>query len=407
MLDVRTAQTQIEIALRDAILYALGHRLASVASIAALRAVPTAGASSTRRHDDDLIPIVVSGLVTAHYRWSSASTASDNGTTVIKPTDVAGSGRWIQWTSQLRLAPNVGGNSYLLHELATGPLRRVIVLDKSMTEEEVNQLIVGQVPSVVIEATDDSPEPAELGYRYLSEYEFTISCITENLRDRRQAAQGSGLSIDVDPGANTLDGLVMALLGGTQLSLGTGLSVGDVTGVIPGRGHNWMSDLGQRRVVRSRTYTIRATAIYPGGANDLGPIDEIDAQPRMTDLHGLAQFDDTNYLATPYFDLLGGALDFTAGLAQTIYGGNAVVGGTPITVSNASHTFTADRDTYRDLNPNGTWTFVVTGRGMDQPAVTVGAMRVGVTTTNGTDVVSDYLLAATNWDLGNPWVYSI
>jgi len=59
----------------------------STATAATLRAL-----SSTGLVDGNIVYIVA---LTDVFTWDSSSTASDDGTTVIKPTDVAGAGRWL------------------------------------------------------------------------------------------------------------------------------------------------------------------------------------------------------------------------------------------------------------------------------------------------------------------------
>jgi hypothetical protein len=392
-LDIRVAQTTLENALRDAILFALGHRLPAVADVASLRDVATQGASSTMRTEDDLISIVVGGLVTAAFRWSAISTAPDDGVNVIQPSDVTANGRWLAWSTPLRLAPTVGGDSFYLHELATGPLQRVIVLDKSMTEDEINRLIFGQVPSVVIEATEDQPDDATYttGYLWYTDYSFTVSVVAQNLRDRREAAQGSEVTTDIDPGANTLDGLIQALLSGTQLTA----VVDGIRNVQIGRGYNWESEMGQRRVVRSRVFVLQTTSEYPAAPNDTGAAQEVDYQAQLTDPNeSVLPFDATNYV------IEGMTIPAELGLMQPVSAGTAVIASTPVSYTGTVRAFAAYSDIYRDLLPDGSMVFVVVPAEAEQPGVTATALRIGVCRTDGSGVVSDRYLAASREPYG-------
>jgi hypothetical protein len=394
-MDIRTAQTDLENALRDAILYALAIRIPPVASAAALRASPTRGAGSSTRSDDDLIQIIPGQNLAAgdSYRWSAVSIAADDGLNVIKPDDVTGNGRWLLWTSPLRFVPVTGGDSFYLHELGSGPLARVEILDKNFTDEEVLALLTGQVPAVIIEATDDDPQDAteNVGMQWLTAYHFTISVITENLRDRRQAAQGAEADGDPDPlGANTIDGMIKSLLAGSRLHA----VIGGVRAVRLGRGRNSISDLVERRVVRSREYTIQVTEDNPSAPNDTGRAQQGDYQPQMTDLHDQKLFDPLNFIAAGLNVGLG------AGLVKTVVGGSAWVNGSLVNFTVALHTFGANLDTYRDLNPDGTMTFVPVELGDTPPPVTVGALRIGVTTTDGSSVRSDRYIATTKENYG-------
>lgn len=392
-LDVRIAQTTLENAIRDAILYALGLRLPAVASIAALRAFGTMGASSGTRHDDELIGIVPASTVTAAYRWNSVDARTDNGSTVIAPTDrPSADGRWNLWTSPLRMQPAVGANSMYLHEVATGPLVRVLLLDKSMTDEEINAIITGQVPSVVIEAGESDPEDTTPGHRWVTEFTFAVSVIAQNLRNRREAAQGSSVAGESTLGANAIDGLIWSVLAGTQLQS----AVEGVMEVRPGPGRNWISELGQRRIIRTRTYTVKATVENPNAPNDAATASEVDTQADLVDLHEQAIFDPANYVA---LTLGTGAPSCSvavgAGLTQQVAAGTAILAGATVTYAGESHAFPAQSDVYRDLLPNGTMQFVVVGREGPRPPMTATALRIGVATTDSTQVLSDRYIAAT------------
>lgn len=387
MLDIRTAQDDIEDALRDAVLYALGKRVAAVTSIAALRAFVTQGANGSSMHDDMLAAVTVAG-VTSGYRWNQKSTASDDGAAVVKPNDVTGSGRWLRYTSPLRIAPTVGGSSYYLHELTTGPLERVLVLDKNLEEAELANLIFGQVPSVLIEATDDTPEDLTQisGHRYSKTYHFTVSIFAQNLRDRRQAAQGSTYTGEQSKGANKLDGLIQSLLGGTQLQS----VLSGVRNVQIGRGYNWMSEQQMRRVIRGRAFAIQATVENPPASNDYGSAETIFAQGEMTSLG-----DDTETAWVDGEDHVTGGMDVSlgVGLSKNVTAGTALMNGETVTFAGQLHSFTASTLTYRDLASDGTMTYVEAGLGQAEPPVTDSCLRVGVTTTDGSGVIADRIVA--------------
>jgi hypothetical protein len=384
MLDLRTAQTELEDAIRDAILYALGRRLPVVADAAALRLLVTQGSSGCALTDDALILCTALGS----FRWSNASTAADDGTTVIKPADVPGAGRWLLWTSPLRIALAVGGDSCYLHELASGPLASVQTLDKAFSDDEVMQLVQGQTPAVLIEANDDEPTAAtgDEGRLWFVRYTFTVSVVAQNLRPRRQAAQDPGV------GANAIDGWIASLLGGTQLAQ----AVEGVRDVKLGKGMNWISDLMQRRVIRERTYSVLATVENPQAPNEIGPAAEVAQQSQMTDLGDQDVFDPRNFIASG-LDVRCGA-----GLVQTVRAGSAVVGGAAVTYAGELHTFGASTDTYRDLGDDGTLHFIEVASGEPAPALTAGALRIARTTTDGSGVVDDHSIAATYTPYMNP-----
>lgn len=403
MLDIRLAQNIIENALHDTILFALGFRLPSVSTIAALRAVVTQGQTGTVRSDDDLIAVVSSS--TTSFRWSTVSMAADDGVSVIKPNDVTANGRWLAWTSPLRFSTVVGANSVTLDQITSGPVQRVILLDKDMTHEEATNLLVASVPAVVIVAESDEPEETTLnaGSIWQTSYNFTITVVCENLRDKREAAQGSNVPNDPDPGANQIDGFIKALLSGSLLNA----VVDGVQVVWLGRGWNWTSDLAMRRVMRSRQYTVRVSEDFPQAANEFGAIQDLTAQahlaalavtpPAQTTVPQTPRVADTqNYLIS------GIAVGYPlTGLTQAVTAGSALMVGSSVSYAGQNVTFTAFSDTYRDLNPNGTLTLITVPNDAPQPAVTANAMRIGVTRTNGTGVTADVILAETYAPYGN------
>jgi len=392
MLHIREAQTLLENLLRDVILQALGERMAAVDSVEALRLVATRAESGSQRNDDDIIPIVEDDAVTASYRWSSGSTADDDGAAVIKPTDVSsGPGRWLMWTSGVRFAPTVGGNSKYLHEIETGPVRRVIVLDRALSDAEEKELLYGITPAVVIEATEDDPEDLDLnvGARWLNNYTFTIQVISQNLRDRREAAQGDEDEI----GANAIDGAIRALVAGNALTP----AQSEIRAIRSGRAFNSVSASGQRRVIRQRSYIVQVTEENPAAPNDTVSAAEVDLQSEMTDLNDQpAPFDMDNHVIT------GMAVNFGAGLSKTVSEGIAILDGDEVAYEGELHSFTANTKTFRDLNSDGTMTFVEADLLDADPPVTDGAMRIGVTLTDNDGVVDDRFIAAIRTPYGNP-----
>lgn len=410
MLDARVAQTTLENVVRDVILQALGVRW-TFTSVALLRAWPTVGQSGGFiRVDDDLA--VILGNPNAAYRWNSLSVAADNGTTVIKPNDIVANGRWVAWSTPLRFSPAVGGPSVTLDQITSGPLVRVMVIDRDMNDDEISSLIGGNTtPAVVIEAVDDTPENLVLaGYNWMSVYEFTITVISENLRNRREAAQGSAVPGDdpagaaVQLGANDIDGFIIALLCSTQLN-----AVCDgIKDVEVGRAHNWISELGQRRVMRSRTYRVRANVSIPQAPGDTGPITDVFAQAALVQGQdptlwptppvsttpspppGVPAWDPANYIN-------GGGMLVTAGagLVQPVSAGSALIGGAVVNYAGSGGVaFAAASDTYRDLQPSGAMVFTAVPAGTAPPAVGNGNLRIGVTRTDNSGVVWDKYLGA-------------
>jgi hypothetical protein len=394
-MDVRTAQTQLENLLKDTILMALSLWVPQQPTIAALRAFPSRGASELTTFNDDTFISVATAPTQTAFRWSQLSTATDDGATVIQPSDVpaGANGRWLAWSSPLRFSPVVGGNAYTLDQLAGGPLKKVIVLDQEMSDEEVTALLTGVQPAVFIEAHGDRPLDAteNAGHRWLTEFEFTISILAQNLRPRREAAQGS--AVDVTLGANDIDGFLQALLCGTQLSA-VEISIRNAK---VGRGKNWKSKLAERRVVRSRDYLIQATTEFPNAPNDLGAITDLIVQPQLASLDSNDDsFDSSNYLTA------GMGCATASGLSQPVAAGTAIIAGNSVTYAGQTETFGAYMDTYRDLLPSGSMVFVAVSNSAPAPAVTATALRIGFCRTNGVGVTDDVILAATLSNYGSP-----
>jgi hypothetical protein len=398
MLTPRNAQTTLENVLRDAILYALGKRLPAVASVAALRAAVTAGVSSSYRKSTDLVAIVVDGVVTASYRWSQESSAADDGDLVVKPDDVTANGRWLRWASPLRFTPVEDGDSFYLHELTGGPLEQVLVLDNAKETDEIDGLLLGALPAVIIVAMGDTVEPTDsANARWFVDYTFEVSVLCQNLRELREAAQGSTVTNDAPLGANTIDGLIWELLSGPMFGVCDGIRL-----LEPTDGRNWISEEGQRRVIRSRKYTLKATVAADAAPNDAGGEPELELQAQMTDLH------EQPVINVDWFVVVGITVPVGMGLAKVISPGSAVVGGVAVAYAGGARTFSASVDTYRDLNPDGTLTFVEAGLdASDPPPVTAGALRIGVTRTDGSSVRDDLYIATVKDDYLNPLTISL
>lgn len=391
MFDSRTVQTILENLLRDSILYALGTRLPQVATVAALRAVSTMGASNTpSRLDDDLI--TVAGTPLKAFRWNTYSNASDDGTNVIRPSDVptGNRGRWIKWTSVLRFAQTIGDDAVTLDQNESGHAVRVIALDKSLSVDELINLLAGQVPAIVIESVDDDPDEAtqNVGQTYLADYNFNVHCIVENLRDRREAAQGSEVTSDNTLGANTLDGLVQALICGTRLYPVIEGTTDGIRTVQKGRGYNWISDYAQGRVIRSRSYTVRVSEEIPAYESDTAVVNLAVFQAQLVGA-GEDGFDVNNYLASGCAFVIGGAL------SQALSAGAAVIDGEEVAYAGEAVTLPAYSDTYYDLSTEGDMTLTSVTAGGSTPAVAADSMRIGRVTTNGLVVVGVELLVTT------------
>lgn len=76
-----------------------------------------------------------------------------------------------------------------------------------------------------------------------------------------------------------------------------------------------------------------------------------------------------------------------SGLGGTMSGGTIYYGGTPVTVNSvASHTFTASKDTYVDVDRNGNVTYQPVTNNSASPSITANSIRVGIVITGASAI---------------------
>jgi hypothetical protein len=213
------------------------------------------------------------------------------------------------------------------------------------------------------------------------------------------------VSADPDPGAYAVDGFIRALISGVNLAP----ALDALHDVKPGRAEIWSSEFAERAIVYSRLYDVIVNEELLNAPNEYGPIQDLTAQAHLATSAPIPQAqlqttvpltpvvaDPNNYLVS------GIAVAYPlSGLTQAVTAGSAVIAGATVTYAGQNVTFTAWSDTYRDLNPNGTLTLITVANDAPQPALTLNALRIGVTRTNGTGVVADVLLAEQFTTFGN------
>ncbi len=374
-------------------------RLPTQATIAALRALATRGASAAgyARGDDDIV-YVTSALTC--YRWSTASAAADDGDAVVKPADAGTAGRWLK----------TGATS------STGYLKAVEFYDGSFDEAQVDLRLLGQRPCVVIhwngsENIVSSVVPGAL-YRYRPN--FSLWCLSSNLRPGFEGQIGPELSAEAaaDPGAQAIVGDLKALLAGVGLTDSLGLTTTPGIDYCEiGRERAITTSLQERRFVTELLLTVYATTHNPETDRvQFAAIDMFDVQHQLSDTGKLqftrgpkgqlipvaAHIDPANYRTA------GITVPDGASFTQTIEAGSALIADVAVTYAGESKTFTASKDTYRDLLPDGTLTFVEVPNGADEPSVTATALRIGYTVTDAaTGVTGDAITCASILDFGD------
>lgn len=376
---MRRALPTLARALRDTILLGLGVR-ATVATVALLRARVTTGETGYSVTDDSLVYVTGAGYT---YRWSTTSTAADNGTTVIVPDDAEANGRWLRTDSTV----------------SEGYLLRVEFYDGTFDEVKIEQRLLGQRPCVVIHWDGSSNEVSSIvpGALYKYRPRFKLWGLSQNMRPRYEAQHGPTVEeeADADPGAQTIIGDLKALLAGEDLDT-EGVDYCEI-----GDERTVAISLADRQFACELGLTVYATTHNPETdrveLDDPRAIDlttEIASKGARTTENGEADYlgnaaDRDNYRVN------GGEVATGASLTQDIASGSFYVGGAAVAYAGQSKTFTASRDTYRDLADDGTLTFVERNNGDDEPPVTEDCLRVGMTVTDATSVTGDLFLCVT------------
>ena len=375
-LDVRTQIATVERTVWSILRLGLGTRLPAVADIAALRAAPVLTVK------DMAVRHVTS--VNNLFEWAAVSSAADDGVNVIQPTTPPKpgqtNGRWLRVTNPSTFGPN---DNAPLQRKATGYVPAVVLYqgeddDKALTE------VFGQTPAILIEWMGDDPKARSQypGALYWNVHELQVMCISQCLRPSPWALLGSVISGEAakDPGVHRLLGDVRYLLAGVK----TG--VDGIESIEIGRADIVSVSLAQRLFVATVQIFVRTSWTIPD--EDLEPMAwQVDPK-HPTTFEDDGAFDPLNYVASGYTVQQG------AGLTRTPAPGSAFIGGTVLSSSPAAKTFTANRDTYRDLKPDGTFAYVEVLVGAAAPPRTAGWLRLGVTRTDGADIVLDKVLAS-------------
>lgn len=383
----RTAIKRVEDVLFTAINSALRVRAHAPASVSALRGVATAGATGGQAVVDGRLAII-SG--TGLYQWSRTSTATDDGSTVIKPADAGATGRWLKQS-------NPGGTTYPLclrgddvTAIASGYLQSVILGDGQIDDAEWRERTFQRRPAVVLDFTGWQRERAGTNPGQLTkgDFSFLLWVVDENQRGDMVALRGSDVTTEAtrSPGAYAIVGDLIDLLDGvTGEQLGeAGIAFARCGNATPGprllKGRHvvWTVELG----VWATTSRRGSNAVALDSLN--GALEHALARPADEDVNRDSVI------------VNGLRVSLGAGLSLAPSNGGAVISGTAVTVSGAaSHTFTAWRDTYRDLRTDGTFYYTEVASWATAPAVASGSLRIGYTRTNSTDATDDVLLAPT------------
>lgn len=378
-LTARNALSSIERALRAAIRRNLGKPLPAVATIAALRAATTRGASGALTVDDESSRHVTSAGV--RYEFNPRSTAADDGDETIAPTDSPTAGRWEKTTSTT----------------STGYLRDVILYDGGYTTEALDAILGGKRPSVVIHFDGaDNPTASTIpGALYRYRPRFEVWALSQSMRRAYEGKLEPPISAEAaaDPGVHQVVGDLKALLAGSDLDL-DGLDYLQI-------GAEEMIESGENQ--RRFTCSLHLTALASYSIEDVPAAEAITSvvsQRQVTNLGADDEHDHDNYRVSGIL-----APRTAVGLTHSISAGTAYIDGVLVIYAGEAHTFGANEDTYRDLADDGTLAFTAVPAGAEAPEAASGTLRIGKTTTDDADIVSDALYASSLADidsLGDP-----
>jgi len=374
-LDIRTAITQIQEALTDAIDLAYRWRYPEAENLSAL-----AEREAAKLPDRALVFVTDQGVT---YRWLTASTLTPVAPFVIAPNvlPATGNGRWVRQSSSVTLGP-----AYFrpLHRVRTGYARTVQILEGE--DEKALERIYGQSPAFLVEFIEDKLAVKSYAHGAIYDYDlsFVIHCMTRNFRDGADAVTGSRVAADSGetpaPGLYRMIGDLRYLLGGCQIGLAPGVKFVDVTGraAIPER------DLAQRYF--RAELEVRVAASLHVIDEDLISNPHVWIERRDAGTASAEPFDAANYVAQGY------GISPQPGLNAAPELGVAYIGGQLVTSQPGAHLFEPDADTYRFLRTDGTMFYVPTARGDERPPTPNGSMLIGVTSTDASNIAHDTYL---------------
>lgn len=382
-MSVETLITDVEAALARLLRLGLLARYQPVADLTGLAA--TVGPS------DGALRWVTAA--SALFEWQPYVTTAANGSTIIASASASvPNGRWSKvvttWTMGAG-GPNLGTASPLRDPVtqATIPTYLAAVETYSSTDgpDAALDKVFGQTPSVLIQFRGSAPKSDSNlpGTFYKDDLRFLLIIISENLSPAPAATQGSRVAGTVDPGAYRIIGNLRRLLCGVSPDFGVAeverVEIGDV---------DLFRETDDRRL---QIWTMDILCRTSWHIQDEDLVDySIYAQPELTDCSPALVFDKDNFVASG----CGLVEGLGTGFARTVEAGIAMIGGVAVASADTSHTFTADSDTYRDLSAAGAWTFTAVAVYDDQPALASGSLRVAITRTDDTGVVSDTALCS-------------
>jgi hypothetical protein len=372
-LTVNNHLTVIEKALHRALRLAFLKRYPPVANLAAL---PTAITAAT---DGGLVYVTAEGNL---FEWSASSQTAPDGVNVIAMAARTLPGRWLRVLSPLTW----GANQYApLQKRATGYCKAVELYEGSKGPQDQLERVFAQTPSMLLQWTGDSPQRRDQrpGRVYWNKLSFNLLIGASNYRSPPAAQVGD------DFGSLGL----MDIIGDARYFLaGLDNLDPDVEYVEIGDADIEDEEVAERAFIATLAVTVKCSYLHVD--EDLQAYAS-QVQPKLTDVaQGATCFDVMNYVAQGYQLTVG------PGLTRSYLLGLAIVAGATVSSTPADATLSANSDTYRDLNPDGTITYSAVANGADPPAATPGALRIACTVTDDANIVADNLLCSSSLNLG-------
>lgn len=378
-LTIVNYKTEVERALLRVLRLAFLARRPAVASTAALQAVDVAAYL-----DGDLCYVTAEGCCYEYSRYSGAASSPPAVLLPITvPADFPGA-RWLRVQSPATFGPNWRA---LLQARQTGTCAAVELYTGDGGMQEIWQRVQAATPSLMLEWRQDAPRPLSCGYqgaKYRIDITYAVSVFSENLRGAPASSHGSppALGETGDPGPAALIGQLRRVCAGLS---GTDLDLVGVDRIEIGPSRLVEEELAERFLVWEAE--LKAICYVPIPDEDLDTL-KIDVQPELSDSPPIGPFDPLNYVARGY------TLSSAAGLTASWAAGVALIDGAGVSSAPVDTALGAAADVYRDLKPDGTFAITAVPWDAPAPALTSGALRVGVTRTDQTSVLRDQILCS-------------
>lgn len=331
------------------------------------------------------------------YRFDDFESQPDDGEHFVAPLDAKGTGRWVQEgpTAAQRSSPHDGIREAAIR-LGKWALQRtgfveVVRIWQGEYDDEAIAEVFARRPAYVVVPSGSSRRARSLvpGTYYQEAYRFRVWGISQSLRRGPVGLLGSAFALDGgDPGLNFVMGSIKRALAGSTLGLAGVISteIGEEEVVA--------HDLANRVFCNSLELIVSTTLHLPD--DDLTELTAVTTTTQLASPGVEPKVDLKNYVADGCYP------DRSGPLRTTVRGGIAYIAGQLTVARPHTLTLTASCDVYRDLLPGGTFVIQSVPRGAAAPAPPAGALRVGVTTTDGTSVIADRFLCSTLFKVVGP-----